>query len=301
MELRDIEIFLTLAEELHFGRTAARMHVSQARVSQAIGRQERRFGAALFDRTNRRQIRLTPLGRQLRDDLRPVYEGLNASLQRARMHAQGDTAVLRVGMIPPNAHDLNRYWETFRARHPRWTLRILYAPVTDPFAGLRRGDIDILVSWLPVEEPDLTVGPPLYTVSRVLAVPVGHALARRGSVGQEEAADFPHPTIEAPEYWIEGLLPTHTRRGRALERGLLVSNADEVLALISGGEIVSLFPAHVSRYWDRPDIAYLPVRDMPAMAFAPVWRTETENDLIRAFARTVRDLGPLTLSSPDRR
>ena len=82
MELREIEIFLILAEELHFGRAAQRLHVSQARVSQAISQQERRLGGALFDRANRRQIRLTPLGRQLCDDLRPVYAGLRDSLDR---------------------------------------------------------------------------------------------------------------------------------------------------------------------------------------------------------------------------
>ncbi|MCA2221070.1 helix-turn-helix domain-containing protein [Nonomuraea aurantiaca] len=59
MELRDIEIFLTLCEELHFGRTAERLHVTPARVSQAIKKQERRVGAALFERDNRR-VALTP-------------------------------------------------------------------------------------------------------------------------------------------------------------------------------------------------------------------------------------------------
>ncbi|THA58053.1 LysR family transcriptional regulator, partial [Streptomyces sp. A1136] len=97
MEVRDIEIFLTLAEELHFGRAAARLHLTQARVSQVIGRQERRLGGLLFDRSNRRQVRLTPLGRQLRADLRPVYANLRDSLERARMTARGKTARLRVG------------------------------------------------------------------------------------------------------------------------------------------------------------------------------------------------------------
>ncbi|MEU4537290.1 LysR family transcriptional regulator [Streptosporangium sp. NPDC023825] len=53
MELRDIEIFLTLAEELHFGRTAVRLCLSPARVTQAIQKQERQVGAPLFERTNR--------------------------------------------------------------------------------------------------------------------------------------------------------------------------------------------------------------------------------------------------------
>ncbi|MGI5524918.1 LysR family transcriptional regulator [Micromonospora sp. CA-259024] len=67
MELRDIEIFLTLAEELHFTRTAERLHVTQARVSQAIKKQERRIGAALFERNNR-NVALTPIDQRLFDD-----------------------------------------------------------------------------------------------------------------------------------------------------------------------------------------------------------------------------------------
>ncbi|MFD0526058.1 LysR family transcriptional regulator [Kitasatospora arboriphila] len=61
MEFRDIEIFLVLAEELHFGRAAERLRVSQARVSQALKKQERRIGAVLFERTSR-TVRLTDVG-----------------------------------------------------------------------------------------------------------------------------------------------------------------------------------------------------------------------------------------------
>lgn len=105
MELRDIEIFLTLAEELHFGKTAERLHVSAARVSQAIKKQERSVGAALFERTSR-NVRLTPVGEQLRKDLQPIYHGLLESMERARLAADGKTGVLRIGLISSNAFDL---------------------------------------------------------------------------------------------------------------------------------------------------------------------------------------------------
>ncbi|MEQ4724665.1 LysR family transcriptional regulator [Nonomuraea sp. B19D2] len=297
MELRDIEIFLVLAEELHFGRAAERLHVSQARVSQAIAEQERRLGGTLFDRSNRRRIQLTPLGWQLRDDLRPVYAGLRDSLERARMAARGITAVLRVGMLPINIHDLRPYWDTFRARHPAWELRISHPPFDDLFGGLRRGEIDVLVAWLPVEEPDLTVGPMLFAESRVLAVAAGHELAGRTSVSLEVVSDFQHIDVEVrPDYWWDGFVPSHTRRGRAIERGPLVRNTDEVFTRISMGEVVTLFPEHMARYAVRPDIVYLPVRDMPALPYALVWRSDTENDLVRALAQTVRDLGPHSTS-----
>jgi hypothetical protein len=82
VEWRDIEIFLTLAEELHFGRTAERLHVSTARVSQTIRKLERRIGAALFDRTSR-QVALTLIGRRLEADLRPAYQQIREGIDRA--------------------------------------------------------------------------------------------------------------------------------------------------------------------------------------------------------------------------
>lgn len=295
MELRDIEIFLTLAEELHFGRTADRLHVSQARVSQVIAAQERRLGAALFDRSNRRQVRLTPLGQQLRDDLRPVYTGLHASLQRARLSASGITATLRIGTVAANVQDLRPYWDTFRSRHPQWQLSIRHAPFVEPFVGLRRGDIDALITWLPVDEPDLTVGPILFAEPRVLAVPIGHRLTRHSAVSLETISDFLHSDTAGPDYWKDGFVPSHTRAGRLIERGPMVRSAEEILTLVSVGEIVNLFPSHMTRYWARHDIAYLPLRDMAPLPYAPVWRTETETDLIRAFAQVARDVGKLEL------
>ncbi|RJL35789.1 LysR family transcriptional regulator [Bailinhaonella thermotolerans] len=295
MELRDIEIFLTLAEELHFGRAAERLHVSQARVSQAISQQERRLGGELFDRSNRRQVRLTPLGRQLRDDLGPVYAGLRDSLERARLAARGITAVLRVGMLPLNVHDLRAYWDAFRARHPGWTLRIRHPAFSDPFGALRRGDVDVLVAWLPVEEPDLTVGPVLYAESRVLAVSAGHELAARTSVSLEEVSDFQHPDVESrPDYWFDSYVPPRTRNGRSIPRGPLVQNTEEILSMTSMGEIVTCFPAHMARYGNRPDIVYLPVRDLAPLPYALVWRSEAETGLVRALAQVVRELGPRT-------
>ncbi|MFD0276912.1 LysR substrate-binding domain-containing protein [Kitasatospora sp. NPDC127111] len=293
VELRDIEIFLALAEELHFGRAAERLRVSQARVSQAIKKQERRIGAALFDRTSRTVV-LTEVGRQLRDDLQPVYAGLHGSLERARLAARGITAQLRIGMLPFNVVDLHPYWRTFRSRYPQWELRIRPASFNDVFRQLRSGELDVCVAWLPVEESDLTVGPVLCTDRRVLAVAADHELAGRASVSLEVFADFPHVSAPGlPAYWEDSYLPFHTRRGRPIERGRPVASADELISLVGMGEVVHGFPSHVIGYWGMPNVHWLPVSDMPALSFALVWRTEAETDLIRALAGTVRDLGVL--------
>jgi DNA-binding transcriptional LysR family regulator len=298
VELRDIEIFLVLAEELHFGRTAERLRVSQARVSQAIKAQERRIGTALFDRTSR-TVRLTEVGEQLRADLQPVYVGLHESLERARMAATGVTNRLRVGMIPGNAYDLRTYWEAFRSRNPTCALQIRAAPFADPFAGLRAGTVDVLVAWMPVEEPDLTVGPPLFSDPRVLAVGVDHELATRDRAELEMFADFEHVNApDLPEYWIQGYVPSHTPRGHEIVRGPMATTTDEIFTLISSGDIVTVFPSHTSRYWGRPDILWLPFDDLGPLTYGLVWRTGTETDAIRALARVVRELGCLQVKNP---
>ena len=298
MELRDIEIFLTLAEELHFGRTAARLHVSVARVSQAIKKQERSIGAELFLRDSR-NVQLTPAGAQLRMDLAPIYRGLQESLERARLAAQGKTDVLRIGMIPGNAYDLRHYWETFRTRHPQWGLRIRHAPFHEPFAGLRRGDMDILVAWLPVLEPDLVTGPALFTDTRLLAVGLDHELAGRSSAVLEMLGDFPHAMVpDLPDYWSDAYTPPHTPKGRNIVRGPRVETTDDIFGVITAGEAVIPFPAHVRRFWARPDVAWLPIPDMHSLTYGPVWRGETETDMIRAFAAVVRDLGEFQQDAP---
>jgi DNA-binding transcriptional LysR family regulator len=210
------------------------------------------------------------------------------------MAAQGKTARLRIGMIPVNTHDLRPYWATFRTHHPHCELQLRHASFVDPFGALRRGEVDILVSWLPVEEPDLTVGPTLFTDPRLLAVAADHELAGRSSVSVEDIAYFRHSGARpVPGYWEDNFVPFQTPRGYAIERGPLVTNMDELLSFVSTGETVNVLPAHSARYWFRPDITWLAITDMRPLTFGLVWRTEMENDLIRAFARVVADLGTL--------
>ncbi|NUR63557.1 MAG: LysR family transcriptional regulator [Catenulispora sp.] len=297
MELRDIEIFLMLAEELHFGRTAERLYVSPARISQVIKAQERFIGAPLFERTSR-AVRLTEVGRRLRDDLRPIHAGFQESLERARMASRGVSARLRVGLMPFNFSGLWPLWKAFQRQHPQWEVQVRLAHFQEPFGQLRRGEFDVFLAWLPVEEPDLTVGPTLFTDPRVLTVAEDHPLAVRTSATVEVLGDFPVSAGELKlDYWEEGYLPFQTRRGRTIERGLRARHADEMITAVGMGEIVMPFPSHVAEYWNLPGIRYLPMPDLAPLSYALIWRTESENDLIRALAATARDLGTLNLQT----
>ncbi len=296
MELRDIEIFLTLSEELHFGRTAERLHVSAPRVSQAIKKQERSIGAQLFERTSR-HVRLTPVGEQLLGDLRPVFQSLKASVERARLTAQGKTDILRIGLMVTNGHELRPFWEAFRSQHPQWGLRLSHNGYMDPFAPLRNGEIDLLLSWLPVEEPDLTVGPVLFDEPRVALVAADHRLAGRSSVTLEAFADHGvvGPDGLQPEYFENAFVPFSAPSRRDIERKFLVTTLDQLYTYVADGEVIHLLGNQVTRFYARPDVTYIPVRDTPLLRWGLVWRSDNDSPMVRAFVHIARELGTMSL------
>jgi len=100
VELRELRVFLTVAEELHFGRAAERLQLNRSRVSQIINTLEARLGGRLFERTSRR-VSLTPVGGQLLADIEPLYRQLQRALERTRESAAGVTGAMRIGIYTP--------------------------------------------------------------------------------------------------------------------------------------------------------------------------------------------------------
>ncbi|MCF2527830.1 LysR family transcriptional regulator [Yinghuangia soli] len=290
MELRDIEIFLTLAEELHFGRTADRLLVSRARVSQAIKVQERRIGAPLFERTSR-NVALTPIGAQLRDDLADGYRRINEGLERAAAAAKGLTGVLSLGIMDAMLHEIHAVTDLFRERHPECRLQIREAQISDPFGPLRAGTVDVQLVWLPVEEPDLTVGPVVVTEPMVLAVSARHHLAQRETVSLEDLVEGPvlQSAESIPAYWEEAINPRVTPSGKPIPRGPAVATVHETLANIAAGLGMAPVPAHAPKYFQRADIAFVPIHDMALLRWGLVWRNSGASPLVRAFAQAARD------------
>ncbi|RMI30307.1 LysR family transcriptional regulator [Nocardia stercoris] len=296
MELRDIEIFLTLSEELHFGRTAERLHVSQARVSQAIRTQERRLGTALFDRTSR-TVRLTAVGRRLREDLQQVHDLLQQALARAEAAGIGAGRTVRVGVFGHAGHELRPLADAFRARHPGADIRYGEINGSDPFTALRTGEHDVNVLWLPVRESDLTVGPTVLTSGRVLAVSADHPLAEQDSASIEDLADNRVVDLGpgAPEYWVAAMVPTHTPLGRRIPRGPAARTFHEILSLVASGQCVHPFGEIAARYNNPPGIVFVPMPDAPELQWALTWHTGTDSTAVRALARTAADIGPIRL------
>ncbi|MFH8607828.1 LysR family transcriptional regulator [Streptomyces sp. NPDC018029] len=292
MERDELECFLLLAEELHFGRTAERMRLSRARVSQLVQRLERRVGAPLFVRTSRR-VALTSLGRQLRADLEPHHRAIEDALARAVATARGIDSVLHVGFDNPLTGEIvMRTTEALRVSHPGLAVEVCEVPLGDPYGQLRKGEFDVQLTEFPVREEDLRGGSVLLAEGRVLALPASHPLAARASVTLEDLADVPLLTIagEVPDYWLDHHVPSTTPSGRPIGRGPGVTNMQEALTLVAGGKGALLAPAHTATYFARPRIAYVPLTDAAPTGYGLVWRRDQETGAVAAFARTAREI-----------
>lgn len=292
MDLAHIEAFLALSEELHFGRTAQRLHLSQPRVSRLIAALESEIGAPLFERTSRR-VMLTPLGARLRDRVRLAHDQLTAAVADARVAARSPAGQLRLGFTATTAGTaLDRLVVAFERAHPECTLSLQEVTLADSYTPLRSGTIDVLVCWLVLDDPTLTLGPEIARYARMLGVAADHPLAARPSVSVEVLADHPVPNWDfhglAAEV-LRAMVPTETPSGRPIRPyPTPVRTVSEVTSLVARGRVV--LPTVAMQRFGTDGVVLVPIHDLPPVPLGLIWCTSHENERIRALAGVARDL-----------
>lgn len=272
IDLREVEAFLVLAEELHFGRTGARLYVSQSRVSQLLQALEHRIGGRLVERTSRR-VRLTPLGEGFRASVAPAYTALHTALDETRAAARGTAGVLRLGFQGTANDQLMDAISLFEQRCPGAETRISEIPLHDPFGPLRRGEVDAAVVMLPVAEPDVAVGPVFSRRRQSLAVSARHPWAVRDAILAEELAACELITVAepAPDYWRRAQAPEATPRGLAIPAGPAVRTLQEGLTAAAADRGVMLLCSPTAEYHARRALAFVPVTGLPLSELALTW------------------------------
>ncbi|MEV4561619.1 LysR family transcriptional regulator [Kitasatospora sp. NPDC049285] len=285
MDLTEIETFLALADELHFGRTAERLRLSQSRVSQLIRSLERRIGAPLFVRTSRR-VTLTPLGEHTRRSFGAAHRALRRSYDEAVAIAQGVAGELRIGFLGClNGAPFTGAVAEFARRHPACRVAATEVSWVDPYRPLRGGDVDLLLTLLPVDEPDLTVGGVLVAHPRLLALRDGHPLAAKRSVDIEELADWPilDSPLEVPEPIRHAVSPPFTPSGRPLHRTPGGRTYQEALHHVATSDTVWATHRGLFRGYRHPEVVARPLTGLSAANGALVWRTDAATAKVHAF------------------
>ncbi len=289
LERIEIEAFLTLAEVLHFGRTAERLHLSPGRISQTIKALERRIGAPLFHRTSR-SVRLTDVGQTLYTALRPAVDDLERAVTTATAAAHRQRTRLTVGFSTPWCGDLVIVaGDRLQEELPGCDVSIQEIQLSQPLQGLRSGEIDIQLSEFPINEPDLVAGPVIFTEPRALLVGTSDPLAACDSITLEDLAQTRLIPVRgnAPDYWQAYHYPAHTPSGRRIPHARPVTYWPETLSLVGAGRGSTIASLRAARYHPHPGVVYLPIEDADPIRYGLIWRADNRTEVLHRFAQIV--------------
>jgi DNA-binding transcriptional LysR family regulator len=291
-----VPYFVAVAEELHFGRAAERLHIAQPSLSQQIRRLEQQLGVTLFDRTSRR-VELTDAGRAL------LSEG-----RRLLAHADRTTRLVRsvsaerltVGFYGSAASallpDLLR---SFSEEHPSAEVSV-HELLLDQIDELLAGGVDVAFTRLRPGQADVELEV-IARESRVVVLPASHSLSARGTLQfsdlREESFITNPVVLEAsvpPKRW----LAEQARHGLPGRVTAQAASVQEILTLVAAGKGICLVPASVAQHHPREDVVYVEMSDADPAVISLAWPRGGLRPIVGAFIEVTRRLAQASAEIP---
>ncbi len=278
VDVESLRYLLTLAEELHFGRSARRHYLDPGHFSRRVQRLERDVGARLVDRTSRR-VALTPAGERVVAHARAVLAALDR-LPEVATGREADDGVLRVGVLGFGAADR---WPLLRdavtAATPGVCLLFEDLDMDDQYDAVRRGDLDVgLVQHLGgVDGLDFRI---VLRTPSVVVVPAASPLADADRLTRADVADQPWLRMSgAHPRFREWVGPAGVDG-----RGSAVRHPASIPAAVATTGRIGLHGAAAGSYFPRPDVRFVPF-DAPPVEVAVVTRAADRRPLVESFRR----------------
>jgi DNA-binding transcriptional LysR family regulator len=289
VELRQLRYFVAVAEELHFRRAAARLHISQPPLSQQISQLEDELGCRLLNRT-RRSVELTPAGETFLRDARAMLGELEAAVATARRVDAGQAGLLRVSFVGSALLSIvPGIIQRFRRGRPEVEIELRERSTLAQLRALSVGVVDVGLVRPPIEPDDALHTEVVMRERTVAAIPAGHPLARLTRVPLKRLAA--EPLVLFPREQAPGFHDLLT--GRLAATGTsphVVQYAPEMLTiigLVAAGIGVSPVPASVARL-GLEGVTYRPLVGAPATELVAVTRADETSPLIEAFVADAR-------------
>ncbi|MFE0487301.1 LysR family transcriptional regulator [Streptomyces griseoaurantiacus] len=282
LDLRKLRYFVAVAEELHYGRAAERLHIAQPVLSRQIRALEEELRVTLFLR-DRRGTALTAAGRQLLEDASSLLAGSEAMLRRVRSAAEG-RRTFTVGFMP--GITVTPAVLALTARHPGVDVRLLRTSWDDQTEVLRDGRADVGLVRLPVDQRGLRVRP-LFQEPRVVVLPAGHRLAGRESVAIADlAAEHLLQDPDAVPEWRD--VAVEMREGNRTGVPPMYQ-VEEKLELVAAAAGVCVLPLSTARFYTRPDVIPVPIDDIGPTHVCLAWVAARRSPLVRDFVEVAEE------------
>ncbi|MFC9357395.1 LysR family transcriptional regulator [Rhodococcus sp. NPDC057014] len=294
LDLRLLSYFVAVADELHFGRAAARLHIAQPSLSVQIRKLEHTLGAVLLLR-NSRHVELTPAGQVLLEESRRMLADAERIVALTRDAAHGSsTRKLVVGFQANAAAELTpQILGAFQSQFPGVQVQMQSFDFTDPYVGLADGSSDVAFVRPPLLMQDWLGLETLFVEPRVLVVSTSSLLAGQPHISVEQVTDEFFVARKAPQEWRNFWLATESRHGEPVRLGAEVSTVDECFEAILSERGVAFSQSSTQRFYGRPGLAFVPVTDIPPTSLSIAWRTDVDSQPVRDFIDTARAVASL--------
>lgn len=306
MELRQLEYFLMVGDELNFSRAAERLNMTQPPLSTQIRALEKEIGVLLLDRSTRK-VSLTPAGELFLASTRRLLAQLQENVSQARSAASGEIGHLTLGFVPSATTELlPPILRAFRGVYPRVQLSLHELRPDQQVQELRSRVIDCGCFYLPLGDEPPFGDPGLSSVAvsqepLVAVMPTDHRLAPRRRVDVADLAGEPFVTVSGHQGsgLREAVLEQCRRAGIVPEVVQEAALVQTIAGLVASGVGVALVPASVRRL-QRVGVTYRPLENPVEVRMGIIWLQGSDNPIVKGFVDTVRGVGGPEADAPDR-
>ena len=287
LETRELRYFVAVAEELHFGRAAARLGIGQPPLSRAIRLTEQRLGVQLFDR-DRRGVALTDAGTVLLDEARVALDAVAAAVRRTRRAAAPERPLVLATKAGASHELLQRLLETLANDSEAAPVEILLCEVGEQAGLLRSGRADVALMHRPVDDLAGFATEDLLTEGQVAFLPASHPLAANDELTLADVRDVPDlPIARWPQ--LDGSYPSGP--------GPEVHTQPQLAQLVALGRTLLVIPAS-SRAWQWPEHVAVPVSDAPSITTVIAWPQDRRSPALASLVRSAAELRGTAPSAP---
>lgn len=295
--IHQLRLYLALSEELHFGRAAARLFITQPALSQQIRELEKRLGVPVVERTSRTTA-LTEAGQALLPEARAAVAAVDRLRRIADAQLRQISGRLVVGTMGAEASmaHTRAVLGLLQDRHPGTTVQLVDLGLGDHMTALAQQEADVVFLRPPVTD-DIELHH-LATEPRVACLPAGHPLAALPRLTLAQLSGVPVVAMpeQVPRLWWDFWAVDPRPDGSRVRYGPVVTDMESLLYTVATGEAMCFLPAAARAYFPRPGIKYLDVVDLSPSTSALAWlrrrRSESTIEAVRhaAYEATRRGL-----------
>jgi len=303
MELRHLRYFVAVAEELHFGRAAARLHIAQPPLSRQIRDLEREVGTALFERVPR-GVQLTPAGRAFLPEARLTLAQAARAQRTAERAAKGEVGRLRVGFVEAATYSrvLPEVLGFFRLHLPNIGISLFEMDAHQQGDAFRDGRIDLgILHSIPADADRLLHVERVYTDPMIAALPRAHRLAgqARATLGSFATEPFVlFPRVSAPTLYDDVI--ASCRQAGFNPRTVQEATAWHTLASLVGAGVGLAFVPRSLTSFQNPGVVYRSVRALSVgMEMSAAWRRGDKSPVRERFVTALRAVARAQVDPPE--